>query len=171
MGRSHQSESASTCDLTRTRSSRHWPRKGKHWSRWRACGGTGAGGSATTATSIVGASLDTTTDILTVTETGGAFFTLQLSGSYAPDTFVNWHSDGTGGTNLFLSAQKEFDSQGTNDSWLDPVAWSGTDDSSGIYSYNIYVSTDGEPFRIWLTNSPLTGAIYSGRSGSRYGSQ
>lgn len=50
-----------------------------------------------------------------------------------------------------------------------PVAWSGTDDSSGIYSYNIYVSTDGEPFRIWLTNSPLTGAIYSGRSGSRYG--
>ena len=50
-----------------------------------------------------------------------------------------------------------------------PVAWNGTDDSSGIFSYNIYVSTDGGPFQIWLTNSPLTGAIYSGRSGGRYG--
>ena len=36
------------------------------------------------------------------------------------------------------------------------------DDSSESISH-IYVSTDGEPFRIWLTSSPLTGAIYSGQ--------
>ncbi|MBN9691849.1 MAG: putative Ig domain-containing protein [Verrucomicrobia bacterium] len=50
-----------------------------------------------------------------------------------------------------------------------PVAWSGTDDSSGVFSYNIYVSIDSGPFQLWLTNSPLTGAIYSGASGRSYG--
>lgn len=50
-----------------------------------------------------------------------------------------------------------------------PVAWSGTDDSSGVFSYNIYVSIDSGPFQLWLTNSPLTGAIYSGASGRTYG--
>jgi subtilase family serine protease len=50
-----------------------------------------------------------------------------------------------------------------------PVTWSGTDNSSGIFSYNIYVSTDGGAFRLWLTNTPLTAAIYSGTTGHTYG--
>jgi fibronectin-binding autotransporter adhesin len=52
---------------------------------------------------ISAASLDTSTDVVTVTTTGGSF-TLQLSGSYAAGTFVDWFTDGAGtGSNLYLS--------------------------------------------------------------------
>jgi hypothetical protein len=52
---------------------------------------------------ISAASLNTSTDVMTVTTTGGSF-TLQLSGSYAAGTFVNWFTDGAGtGSNLYLS--------------------------------------------------------------------
>jgi len=50
-----------------------------------------------------------------------------------------------------------------------PVTWSGTDDSSGVFAYNVHVSVDGGPFGLWLTNSPLTGAVYSGSTGHSYG--
>jgi hypothetical protein len=52
---------------------------------------------------ITAASLNTTTDVVTVTTTGGSF-TLKLSGSYASGTFVDWITDGAGtGSDLFLS--------------------------------------------------------------------
>ena len=51
-----------------------------------------------------GASLDTTSDVLTVTTSGGSF-TLQLSGSYAAGTLVDRMTDGAGtGTDLSLRA-------------------------------------------------------------------
>jgi hypothetical protein len=52
---------------------------------------------------ITGTGLNTSTDVLTVTTTGG-MFTLQLSGSYASGTNVDWITDGAGtGSDLFLS--------------------------------------------------------------------
>ena len=55
------------------------------------------------ATAVINdASLDTGTDIITVNTAGGSF-TLQLSGSYAVGTFVDWITDGATGSDLFLS--------------------------------------------------------------------
>src|SRR5262249_28376385 len=44
--------------------------------------------------SIASATLDTTTDIIKVTNAAGGSFNLQLSGSYASGTSVRWISDG-----------------------------------------------------------------------------
>ena len=52
-----------------------------------------------------------------------------------------------------------------------PVSWSGQDDTggSGIATYNIYVSTDGGPFTLWLANTTGTTGLYPGAFGHRYG--
>jgi hypothetical protein len=48
------------------------------------------------------------------------------------------------------------------------VKWAGSDQGSGISSYDIYVSVDHGPFVPWLQKTPLTGAIYRGDTGRRY---
>ena len=55
------------------------------------------------AANIASATLNTTTDVLTVTNVGGTSFTLQLTGSYAAGTQVGWTSDGGSGSEIFLA--------------------------------------------------------------------
>lgn len=51
-----------------------------------------------------------------------------------------------------------------------PVSWSGQDDpgGSGVASYNVYVSTDGGPFALWLGNTTQTSAAHMGQDGHSY---
>ena len=51
---------------------------------------------------------------------------------------------------------------------LIPLMWSATDDGSGTQSYDVGVSTDGEPFVSWLSTTTQTSASFSGTRGSRY---
>jgi RHS repeat-associated protein len=49
------------------------------------------------------------------------------------------------------------------------VAWSGSDPSgSGIASYNIYVSTNGGAYALWLSATTLTSSTYTGIPGQTY---
>jgi hypothetical protein len=50
------------------------------------------------------------------------------------------------------------------------VTWSGTDNEgeSGLASYNIYVADNGGPFQLWLGNTTLTSAPYTGQPGHTY---
>lgn len=50
------------------------------------------------------------------------------------------------------------------------VQWSGTDDTggSGIASYDVFVSQDGEPFAIWLNDATDTAGVFSGVVGKTY---
>jgi RHS repeat-associated protein len=51
------------------------------------------------------------------------------------------------------------------------VNWSGRDDGvgSGIGAYTLYVSDDGgQTYRIWLTNTSLTSAQFTGEAGKTY---
>jgi RHS repeat-associated protein len=50
------------------------------------------------------------------------------------------------------------------------VSWSGTDNNgeSGLAGYNIYVSDNGGPFQLWLGNTTLTSATYTGQPGHTY---
>ena len=49
------------------------------------------------------------------------------------------------------------------------VSWTGSDDGSGIASYDVFVSVDGQPFELWLDDTTETEAIYNGEVGSTYG--
>ena len=49
-----------------------------------------------------------------------------------------------------------------------PVTWSGTDNGSGIATYNIYVSDNGGPFTLWQGATSTTSATYVGASGHTY---
>ncbi len=49
------------------------------------------------------------------------------------------------------------------------VSWSGTDAGAGIAGYDIYVSSNGGPWRLWLANTPLTAATFPGRVKTTYG--
>ena len=48
------------------------------------------------------------------------------------------------------------------------VQWSGTDEGSGIASYNIYVSDNGAPFTVWQQNTTATSGTYTGQFGHTY---
>ena len=83
---------------------------------------------------IASAVLNTTTDVLTVTNASGTAFTIQLTGSYAAGTQVGWTTDGGSGSALFLTgplASNTFTVANTNgassrsDSWLHGASWSG----------------------------------------------
>ena len=83
---------------------------------------------------IASAVLNTTTDVLTVTNVSGTSFTLQLTGSYAAGTQVGWTGDGGSGSELFLApalASNTFTVANTNgasyrsDSWSHAASWSG----------------------------------------------
>src|SRR5262249_21705232 len=54
------------------------------------------------ASNIAAASLNSTTNVLTVTNVNGTSFTIQLSGSYA-GAQVGWTSDGGTGSEIFLT--------------------------------------------------------------------
>jgi hypothetical protein len=51
------------------------------------------------------------------------------------------------------------------------VSWAGEDEpnGSGIGSYDIYVSTDGGPFVLWLDDTEATAAVFTGENGRTYG--
>jgi hypothetical protein len=51
-----------------------------------------------------------------------------------------------------------------------PVQWRGQDDvnGSGIAYFDIFVSSNREPFQIWLQHTTLNGALYSGKQGDTY---
>jgi RHS repeat-associated protein len=50
------------------------------------------------------------------------------------------------------------------------VSWSGTDNNgeSGLAGYNVYVSDNGGPFQLWLGNTTLTSAAFTGEPGHTY---
>jgi hypothetical protein len=48
------------------------------------------------------------------------------------------------------------------------VKWQGDDPGSGIAGYDIYVSQDGEPLRLWLDHTTLTTANYNGQVNHSY---
>jgi Ca2+-binding RTX toxin-like protein len=48
------------------------------------------------------------------------------------------------------------------------VRWSGTDDSSGVASFSIYVSVNSGPFSVWLSNTTLTTSVFNGQTGRKY---
>jgi hypothetical protein len=50
------------------------------------------------------------------------------------------------------------------------VSWSGADPGgSGVASYDVYVSTNGGPFQLWLKDTAATSALFTGNLGSNYG--
>ncbi|NJN12549.1 MAG: hypothetical protein HC815_33155 [Richelia sp. RM1_1_1] len=48
------------------------------------------------------------------------------------------------------------------------VSWTGSDDGSGIVSYDVYVSVDGGKFELWLDDTSETSAVYTGEVGKTY---
>ncbi|KAB2655444.1 MAG: hypothetical protein DVB31_16275, partial [Verrucomicrobia bacterium] len=49
-----------------------------------------------------------------------------------------------------------------------PVSWDGTDNGSGIASFDILVSTDGGPFVTWLAGTTGRSALFAGVFGRHY---
>jgi len=48
------------------------------------------------------------------------------------------------------------------------VGWSGSDVGSGLQGFSVYVSDDGGPFALWLSNTTASGATYMGSVGHTY---
>ena len=50
------------------------------------------------------------------------------------------------------------------------VTWAGSDDQagSGVDLFTVYVSIDGNPAAVWLSDTPLTEAPYAGEAGHTY---
>jgi Ca2+-binding RTX toxin-like protein len=48
------------------------------------------------------------------------------------------------------------------------VSWSGEDTGSGVRSYDVYVSTNNQPFEPWKTQTEATSATFSGSAGNTY---
>ncbi|MCX6927984.1 MAG: hypothetical protein NT154_32960, partial [Verrucomicrobia bacterium] len=49
------------------------------------------------------------------------------------------------------------------------VCWTGSDTGAGIAGYDIYVSTNGGPWTLWLGNTPLTCNTFHGQNSRTYG--
>jgi RHS repeat-associated protein len=49
------------------------------------------------------------------------------------------------------------------------VTWGGSDDGSGIASYDVFVAVNGGPFTLWQDDTTATSATYNGQVGSNYG--
>ncbi len=49
-----------------------------------------------------------------------------------------------------------------------PVQWTGTDEGSGIGTYDVYVSEDGKPFALWLNQTTASSGVYHGVNGRSY---
>ncbi|MBE0544528.1 MAG: immunoglobulin domain-containing protein [Verrucomicrobia bacterium] len=48
------------------------------------------------------------------------------------------------------------------------VTWSGNDAGAGIAGYDVYVSTNGGAYGLWLPNLPITSATFHGENGRLY---
>jgi RHS repeat-associated protein len=48
------------------------------------------------------------------------------------------------------------------------VNWAGTDDGSGVGTYNVYVSVDGGNYTLWQSKTDKTSGIYTGDIGKTY---
>jgi hypothetical protein len=48
------------------------------------------------------------------------------------------------------------------------VNWSGVDTGSGIRSYTVYVSRNGAPYTVWLSDATFTSSVFIGQGGSTY---
>ncbi len=48
------------------------------------------------------------------------------------------------------------------------VSWGGSDNESGIASYNIFVAVDGGGYTLWKTNTTDTSGTYTGQAGRTY---
>jgi len=48
------------------------------------------------------------------------------------------------------------------------VNWGGSDPSSGIYSYSIYVAENDNAYYLWLPDTKDTSAVFSGEAGNTY---
>jgi RHS repeat-associated protein len=50
------------------------------------------------------------------------------------------------------------------------VTWAGQDDAggSGVYGYDVYVSDNGAPGTLWLTNTTEANGVYAGQQGHTY---
>ncbi|MGQ9583725.1 MAG: OmpL47-type beta-barrel domain-containing protein, partial [Thermoplasmatota archaeon] len=48
------------------------------------------------------------------------------------------------------------------------VSWTGSDDLAGVANYTIWVSEEGEPFRVWLASTADTSAVFEGEEGRNY---
>ncbi|WP_301337673.1 RHS repeat-associated core domain-containing protein, partial [Microcystis aeruginosa] len=56
----------------------------------------------------------------------------------------------------------------TNSNTTFNVTWSGSDEGSGIASYDIYVSTDNGAYTLWKDNITATSAPFEGQPGKTY---
>ena len=48
------------------------------------------------------------------------------------------------------------------------VSWGGTDQSSGVYSYSVYVAENDSAYYLWLPDTKDTTAVFSGEAGVTY---
>jgi hypothetical protein len=103
------------------------------------------------ANNIFSATLNTTTDIVTVKNMAGTSFAIKLAGSYAPGTHLNWTSDGSVGSKLFMVPSLGSNtftvliSTGTkSDSWTNSASWSaGTPAASPAPGTNLGFTISG----------------------------
>ena len=50
------------------------------------------------------------------------------------------------------------------------VTWSGSDEGAGLNTFAVFVSDNGGPFTLLLTDTPGTSAIFNGQAGHAYAS-
>lgn len=48
------------------------------------------------------------------------------------------------------------------------LSWSGTDDKTGVKTYNVYYAEDDGPFVLWMPGTTATSAAFAGQSGTTY---
>ena len=48
------------------------------------------------------------------------------------------------------------------------VQWSGSDAGSGVWAYDVFVSTDGGPFVVWRVATPASAGFFNGEMGRTY---
>ncbi|MBD1999288.1 putative Ig domain-containing protein [Leptolyngbya sp. FACHB-541] len=48
------------------------------------------------------------------------------------------------------------------------ISWAGSDSGSGIATYDIFASTNGDPYVLWQNDTTSTEAIYTGQPGQTY---
>jgi uncharacterized delta-60 repeat protein len=78
-------------------------------------------------------------------------------------------------TNLFINqidkttpASTMQDLSNTQPSTTFQVAWTGDDNGSGIRSYDVYYAVDEGPFSLWLHDTPLEDATFTGENDHTY---
>ena len=105
-----------------------------------------------------------------------AYITFDGAETIATD-WVDPHNSGAGiGTNkqalvtidadLPTSSVANLPSTATNANFA--VSWAGSDIGAGVAGYDVFVSTNGSPYALWLANTPLTSEVFHGENGQMY---